>query len=66
MKRCLFFAFTAALAACASTPRLSDSQRYALYQDHAGQPVKSFRYFGNINGWTPVGDSALVVWTRPN
>lgn len=53
------------LAACAGTPRLSDSQKYALYRDHAGEPVKSFRYFGNINGWTPLDKTALVVWTRP-
>jgi len=56
----------ACLAACAGTPRLSDSQKYALYRDHAGEPVKSFRYFGNINGWTPLDERSLVVWTRPN
>lgn len=54
----------AGLTACA-TPRISDSERYALYREHAGEPVKSFRYFGNINGWTPLDRTALVVWTRP-
>ncbi len=54
-----------AAAACA-TSKLSDSERYTLYREHAGEPVKSFRYFGSINGWTPLDDSALVVWTRPS
>ncbi|MBX9403960.1 DUF6491 family protein [Lysobacter sp. BMK333-48F3] len=55
-----------ALAGCASTPRLDDAQRLALYRAHAGAPVDSFQYFGDLNGWTPLGDSALAVWTRPN
>lgn len=64
--RLTMLALIAALAACASASKLSDSQRYALYRDHAGEPVKSFRYFGDINGWTPVDDTSLVVWTRPS
>ncbi|WP_363797833.1 DUF6491 family protein [Lysobacter firmicutimachus] len=56
----------AALAGCASTPKLDDAQRLALYRAHAGAPVDSFQYFGTLNGWTPLGDSALAVWTRPN
>jgi putative hemolysin len=56
----------ATLAACASSPRLSDSQKYALYREHAGEPVRSFRYTSRINSWTPLGDQALVVWTRPS
>lgn len=70
MKRCtagLWLALTlAALTACASTPRLSDSDKLALYREHAGDPVPSFRYVGNITGWTPLGDDALVVRTRPS
>lgn len=54
-----------AIAGCASTSKLSDSERYTLYREHAGEPIKSFRYFGDINGWSPLDDSALVVWTRP-
>lgn len=53
------------LGACAST-RMSDAQNLALYREHAGEPVNSFNYLGQINGWTPLGDSALAVWTRPN
>lgn len=54
----------AVLAGCASQ-RLSDADRYALYAQHAGAEVDHFRYLGRINGWTPLGDSALAVWTRP-
>ncbi len=56
---------TLLLSACASGARLGDEARLQLYRVHAGAPVASFRYFGRLNGWTPLGDSALVVWTRP-
>ncbi|MGO3126665.1 MAG: DUF6491 family protein [Luteimonas sp.] len=55
-----------ALTACASSPRTTDAEKYALYDAHAGEAVDHFRYFGSINGWTPLGDSALAVWTRPS
>ena len=57
-------AAVAVLAGCASQ-RLSDADRYALYAQHAGAEVDHFRYLGRINGWTPLGDRALAVWTRP-
>lgn len=53
------------LAACA-TGRISDDERLGIYRANAGEPVKSFRYFGRIDGWTPLGDTALAVWTRPS
>jgi hypothetical protein len=56
---------TLALGACASGSGLAEVERLALYRAHAGAPVGSFHYFGRLNGWTPLGDSALVVWTRP-
>ena len=57
----------ALLAGCASSgPKLDDAQRLALYREHAGAPVDRFQYFGSIDGWTPLGDSALALWTRPN
>lgn len=59
-------AFTLALSACASTPKQTTAEKLELYRSHAGEPVDSFQYFGSINGWSPLGDSALVVWTRPN
>ncbi|TDK26355.1 hypothetical protein E2F46_06115 [Luteimonas aestuarii] len=56
---------TAALSACA-TGGLRDAEKLDLYRTHAGDPVGSFNFFGRLNGWTPLGDSALAVWTRPN
>lgn len=55
-----------ALAGCATGPKMDDNQRLALYREHAGAPVDSFQYFGSINGWTPLSDSALALWTKPN
>lgn len=55
----------AMLSACATTG-MSDSEKLAMYRSHAGAPVNSFHYFGRINGWTSLGDSAIAVWTRPN
>lgn len=52
------------LAACASGG-LSDSEKFALYRAHAGEPVSSFHFSGRLNGWTALGDSAVAVWTRP-
>lgn len=54
------------LAACATGDKLGDGEKLALYRSHAGAPVGSFSFFGRINGWTPLGDSALVVWTKPS
>jgi len=55
----------ALLAGCATAGKLSSSERLALYRAHAGAPVRDFQYFGSLNGWTELGDSALAVWTRP-
>lgn len=55
-----------ALSACATGAKLSDGEKLALYRSHTGAPVDSFSFFGRINGWAPIGDSALVVWTKPN
>src|SRR5690606_15202286 len=54
-----------ATAACATTG-LSQEQKLATYRAHAGEPVSSFRYFGQINGWTSLGDRDIAVWTRPS
>jgi hypothetical protein len=59
---------SAALVACASAParREADLAQQALYRSHAGAPVRSFHFFGRIDSWIPLGDRAVVVWTRSN
>lgn len=54
------------LAGCASSPRLSETERLQLHLAHAGEPVPSFRFLGSIQGWSELGDKAMVVYTRPN
>jgi hypothetical protein len=54
-----------ALGACAGTPRMGDADRLELHRAHAGAPVSSFPLRGQLDGWTALGDQALVVWTRP-
>lgn len=68
--KCVLLAITIALASltagCASDAGLREADRLALYTAHAGAPVPSFRYFGSLNGWTPLGEDAVALWTRPN
>lgn len=67
MKSLLFSLIAALLlGACATGGSLSDTERLAMYREAAGAPVESFQYLGRIHGWTPLGDSALVLHTRPN
>ncbi|MFC5570750.1 DUF6491 family protein [Lysobacter yangpyeongensis] len=54
-----------AFSACASGG-MTDTEKLALYRAHALAPVPSFHYLGRIDGWTPLGDTAVAVWTRPN
>ena len=53
-----------ALSACAGNP-ISDTDRLALYQAHAGAPVKQVRYLPPI-GWNRVDDQHVVLEMRPN
>lgn len=53
-----------ALGACASAPRIPAEQRLSIYEEAAGDPVPSFRYFGSINGWTALDDGHIALWTR--
>lgn len=50
---------------CVANGSLRDADKLALYRAHAAAPVPSFRYSGRISGWTPLGDSAVAIWTRP-
>lgn len=54
------------LAACATTGRLDGAERLELYRAHAGPPQQDMQFFGSLNGWNELGDSALAVWTRPS
>ncbi len=53
------------LSACA-TNRIADDDRLALYRANAGEAVDHLRYYGSINAWTPLGDGAIALWTRPS
>ena len=53
------------VAGCASSGRMSDAEKLATYRAAAGEPVNSFSYLGRVNGWTPVDDNNIAVWTRP-
>jgi len=66
--KAFFLACLAALlaSACASESRISDADKLQLYRAHAGAPVPNFQYFGRLDGWTPLGDTALAVWTKPS
>ena len=55
----------ALLAGCATNPAERDRQQLALYREHAGAPVDSFRYLGRMNSWTSLGDEAVAIWTSP-
>ncbi|KAF1688157.1 hypothetical protein B1992_01705 [Pseudoxanthomonas broegbernensis] len=66
MKKMLAVLALAVAAGCSSAPRLSDAERLAMYQAHAGEPVRGFSLFGGLQGWSPLGNRAMVVWTRPN
>ncbi|WP_334178238.1 DUF6491 family protein [Pseudoxanthomonas sp.] len=68
MKRLIPLALLAAtaLAGCATAGKQTDAEKLAFYRGHAGEPVKDFQYFGRLNGWTPLGDGALAVWTKPS
>ena len=57
--------FVASAASCASHPVQDDSAKLALYRSHAGEPVRSFHFFGRLDSWTPLGNRAVAVWTRP-
>jgi hypothetical protein len=61
--RIAFATLALAASACAT---MSETDKLALYRAHAQPPVKSFHYFSRIDGWTPLGDTALAIWTRPN
>ena len=58
-------AIVAAMAGCATNPAQREADKLALYRAHARAPVDSFRHYGSVKGWTPLGDEAVAVWSRP-
>ena len=55
------------LAACSGIP-LKDREMALRnrYHEYAGPPVKSYSHFGAYDGWAPIGQYELVVWTTIN
>lgn len=53
----------AALAGCASNP-ISDSDRLALYQTHAGKPVNQI-FYNSPRGWDRVDGQHLMIDMGP-
>lgn len=51
------------LGACASN-RPSDADRLAMYQAHAGAPVKQIRFY-NAMGWDRIDDEHVLLSMRP-
>ena len=56
-----------AIAACSSVPYAQrQADQLADYTAAAGATVSSFRFFSPLYSWTPLSDTELVVYTRPN
>ena len=54
------------LAACSGVPYAQRvSQRQAAYAAATGKSVDSFRFFGSLWSWEPLGTDQLAVYTRP-
>ena len=53
-------------AGCSTWSRMAPDQKLAFYMAHAGAPVDDFRLMGQLSSWEPLGNEALVAWTRPN
>lgn len=45
---------------------MNQTDRLALYRQHAGEPISSFRSTSRTLSWRALSDDALVVWTRSN
>ncbi|MBL8264125.1 MAG: hypothetical protein JNM58_17060 [Xanthomonadaceae bacterium] len=52
--------------ACATDAATREADRLALYRSHSGEPVDSIQYLGSYSGWTPLGQKAFALWTRPS
>ena len=66
MNKTLSLMFLLLVSACAGQPTMTPTERLELYRAHAGEPVSSFQFTGNLWGWRALGNNALTVWTRSN
>lgn len=64
VRNLLACALTVVLSACASHAPMRDADRLALYQAHAGAPVRDISYFNPIS-WEEIDDEHIVVRMRP-
>jgi hypothetical protein len=53
------------LSACASGLVRKDEVGLQ-YADYAGEPVDTVRSLSAVNGWSPVSQTQLVIWTGVN
>jgi hypothetical protein len=53
------------LGGCATTNRMSDAERLALYSAHAGAPVRDIRYTDPIS-WEKIDDHHMLLTMRPS
>lgn len=54
------------LAGCSSVPYTQRiNERQAAYAAAAGPAVNSFRFYGSLWSWEPLGRDQLAVYTRP-
>lgn len=52
-------------AGCATGVGRHEADGLDIYEAHAGASLDSFRLAGSLNGWTPLGDRAVALWTHP-
>lgn len=65
MSRSLALVAVLAVAACASTPRADRlSERRALFERHAAEPVEAIRSF-SMDRFEVLGGDAVAVWASP-
>jgi len=60
----LALSMTVLVSACAAGGGMRDADRLALYQSHAGEPLRNIRY-NNPIGWETVDDEHLLLTMTP-
>lgn len=63
-RKCLLLLATLGMTACAASNRMTEVDRLAMLQAHAGEPVRKIRYF-NAMGWERVDDEHVLLSVRP-